>query len=86
MNKGKSNMPLYCTNCKVEFTVEYFGGEPYDTPLEEIVDYCSIERLKEELQLLNKIEQMYKDYPESRKKMVPKSCRGENADLSNVIQ
>lgn len=75
INKEKTNTPLHCTHCKSEFTVEDFGGEPFDTPLEVIVDYCSIERLKEELIFLNKTEQMYNEFPESKTKMCSKSQR-----------
>ncbi|WP_297430712.1 hypothetical protein [Clostridium sp.] len=71
MDKEKLDKPLYCTNCKSEFTIEDFGGEPYDTPLEDIVDYCCLEKLKKELELLYKVDKMYRDYPESRDKMTP---------------
>lgn len=72
MDKEKTNTPLYCTHCKSEFTVEDFGGEPFDTPLEVIVDYCTVERVKGELILLNKTEEMYNEFPESEGKMRPK--------------
>ncbi|MCX7923146.1 MAG: hypothetical protein N3B21_14230 [Clostridia bacterium] len=66
MDKVKNNKPLYCSNCGEEFPVEPFGEK-----LEQIIDFCSMQELKEELNILHKVEEMYLQYPESKSKMVP---------------
>ncbi|MBK1812674.1 hypothetical protein JHL18_18805 [Clostridium sp. YIM B02505] len=77
--ENKLDTPLYCTNCRAEFSIEQFGGDPYESPLEEIIDYCCLEKLKQELQLLYKTERMYHDYPQSRNKMITRN----NSDASD---
>lgn len=66
MDKVKTDKPLYCSNCGEEFPVEAFGEK-----LEQIIDFCSMKELKEELKILHKVEEMYRQYPESKSKMVP---------------
>lgn len=80
--KEDLDFPLYCTNCREDFTAENFlnkADEPYLHQLERIVDFCLLERLKQELQQLNKVEKMYCEFPESKDKMVPHIFLGENS-------
>ena len=66
--KAGDNMEkaLYCINCSAEFSAEQFGEK-----LEQVIDYYFVLELKKELELLSKVEEMYRKYPESKNKMVP---------------
>lgn len=70
--------PLYCKECGVEFTIDEFGGDPFTSPFEDIIDYGSLIGLKKELQLLYKVKQMYEVYPESKEKMTEIFYHNEN--------
>lgn len=90
MKKKNLNFPLYCVNCKEKFSTETFlniDAEPYLNQLEQIIDYCLYERLKQELEFLIKAEEMYIEFPESKEKMVPKIfLRNNSAPTSEEIK
>jgi hypothetical protein len=59
--------PLICSKCKKVFKGDFFGNR-----IDNIIDFCQTEKMKEELELLSKTEKMYNDYPDSKKRMISK--------------